>query len=80
VTAGCIARQRGEADAAQRAWRRAAEVVQPRLANSSNWRLLDPAARAFAFLGRGDDSRALIERLQKFGYQPLEPWPDTGAH
>jgi hypothetical protein len=45
------------------------------MAGSSNWRLLDPAARALACLGRAEESRALIARLDSFGYRPLEPWP-----
>jgi tetratricopeptide (TPR) repeat protein len=77
VEAGVIARKNGDDAAALRHWQRALEVAQSRGAGSLHWRLLDPAARALAFLGREDESRALVERLQRLGYQPLEPWPDA---
>jgi hypothetical protein len=53
--------------------------VEERLAESNHWRILDPAARAFALLGAADRQRAIVDRLNKIGYQPLEPWPKTGA-
>ena len=79
VVAGRIARTRGEHDAATRHWQRALDVALPRVTESNNWRLLDPAARALAALGRGAESRAIVGRLQQFGYQPLDPWPGSDA-
>jgi len=79
VVAGQIAGSRGDQAAALRHWQRAVEVARPRLAGSSNWRLLDPAARVFALLGRMEESRVLTGRLQHAGYQPVDPWPATGG-
>jgi tetratricopeptide (TPR) repeat protein len=76
VVAGQIAWSRGDNATALRHWQRAVEVARPRIAGSSNWRLLDPAARAFALLGRVEESRALTERLQQAGYQPIDRWPE----
>ena len=75
VVAGLIAQHGGEGDAARRLWLDAAGVILPRTQHSNHWRILDPAARVLELLGRRDESRALIARLQGFGYQPLEPWP-----
>ncbi|MBI4621611.1 MAG: toll/interleukin-1 receptor domain-containing protein [Verrucomicrobia bacterium] len=76
VVAGRIAATgSGGDEAARRNWQRALDDVGMRAKESGDWRLLDPAARAFAYLGRSEESRALIERLQRFGYQPFEPWP-----
>ncbi|MBI5771550.1 MAG: TIR domain-containing protein [Verrucomicrobia bacterium] len=76
VVAGRMARDRGDIAAAGRHWLRVVDGVQPRLNEIANWRLLDPAARALAFLGRTDEARTLIERLERAGYRPLDPWPD----
>jgi tetratricopeptide (TPR) repeat protein len=75
VTAGLIARKAGDDAAALRYWQRAIDVVRARGRDFPDWRLLDPTARALAFLGRGDESRTIIERLHRLGYRPLEPWP-----
>lgn len=74
VVAGTIAAQRDH-EAARRHWLRAIEVAGSRAKDSADWRLLDPVARALACLGRADESRALVDRLQRFGYRPLQPWP-----
>jgi len=79
VTAGRIAGAAGHADEAARCWSRAIDVVGARISSSNNWRLLDPAARALACLGRAAESHALVERLRRLGCRPLEPWPDVGA-
>ena len=44
--------------------------------DSHHWRLLDPLARALALLGRTDESRPIVDLLDRFGYQPLDPWPE----
>ncbi len=79
VVAGRIARQRGENDVAARHWQRALDVVLPRVTDSNNWRLLDPAARALSLIGRSDEGRAVVARLHQFSYQPLDPWPDPAT-
>jgi eukaryotic-like serine/threonine-protein kinase len=75
VVAGSITRRSGDADTARRHFEAAIEVVQGRAANSNHWRLLDPLARALMLVGRTEESRVIIERLQRLGFQPLEPWP-----
>jgi hypothetical protein len=75
VIAGSIARRNGDEAGALRHWQTGWEVVQPRLAGSRNWRLLDPGARVLAALGRWQESRALSEQLTRLRYEPLTPWP-----
>lgn len=75
VVAGILARRAEQVEAARQHWQTGLDAIGPRLRESNHWWVLDPAARALALLGRSDESRALIERLQRFGYQPLEPWP-----
>jgi hypothetical protein len=75
VTAANLARQKGDAPNTRRHAARALALVERQLPQATHWRLLDPAARALALLGRADESTAVRARLAKFGYQPLEPWP-----
>ena len=75
VVAGEIAAQSGDLGSAQKRWRRAEELLRPRLPDSRDWRLLDPAARAAAHLGRIDEARSIVAQLERFGYVPLDPWP-----
>lgn len=75
LIAAKIAASQRDAPTARGHCQRALEIVTPRMKDSRDWRLLDPAARALALLGRPEESRALIERLERSGYQPLEPWP-----
>ena len=75
VVSGEIAAKSGDAAEARRDWLRAAELLAPRMHDSRYWRLLDPAARAAALMGRSGEARATIEKLDLLGYVPLEPWP-----
>jgi serine/threonine-protein kinase len=75
LVAGEIAVRAGERAAAQEDWQRANELLVPRLANSRDWRLLDPAARVAAALGHPEKAHALIAQLNQMGYVPLDPWP-----
>jgi tetratricopeptide (TPR) repeat protein len=77
LAAGEIALRAGDRTAAQKDWQRAQELLAPRLANSRDWRLLDPAARVAAVLGHPEKARALIARLSQMGYVPLDPWPNV---
>jgi eukaryotic-like serine/threonine-protein kinase len=76
VLAGVIAQRAGDADGARRHWQTALDAVGTRGRDTRHWRLLDPAARALALLGRIDECRANVELLDRFGYQPLDPWPE----
>jgi eukaryotic-like serine/threonine-protein kinase len=76
VVAGEISARSGSGAAAQRDWQRAGEILAPRVQGSSDWQLLDPAARAAAWMGRLEEARATISRLTQLGYLPLDPWPD----
>lgn len=77
LLAGEIAAGLGDPSGASRRWQTALDAALPRLESSNNWRMLDPAARTLARLGRLDESRAIIGRLVRLGYQPLTPWPEV---
>ena len=77
LAAGEIALRAGDRSTAQKDWQRANELLAPRLANSRDWRLLDPAARVAAVLGHPEKARALIAQLSQMGYVPLDPWPSV---
>jgi hypothetical protein len=79
VTAGQIAAHARDHAAAQRHGKRALDLVEGRLAQSSHWRILDPAARALALLGDAERQRVIVDRLNRIGYQPLEPWLQIGS-
>src|SRR5271165_146485 len=76
VISGEIAARAGDASGARRDWQRADELLAPRVGGSRDWHMLDPAARAAAYLGRPKEARAAIERLNLLGYVPLDSWPD----
>lgn len=78
VVAGHLAARDGVA-AARLRWQHAVDVAEARARNSTDWRLLDPTARALAALGRLEESRTMIARLTRSGYRPLEPWPNDAA-
>ena len=75
LAAGEVALRAGDRSTAQKDWQRANELLEPRLANSRDWRLLDPAARVAAVLGHPEKARAFITQLSQMGYVPLDPWP-----
>jgi hypothetical protein len=80
VVAGEIAAKAGDDQAARQLWKRAANLLGPRLPGSRDWRLLDPAARAFAWLGDAKEAQAVIAQLELLGYVPLDPWPGVAQH
>jgi hypothetical protein len=75
VACGEVAARTGDAVGARRNWTQAADQLAPRIAASRDWRLLDPAARAAAWLGRAAQAQAAIETLNRIGYVPIDPWP-----
>jgi tetratricopeptide (TPR) repeat protein len=79
VVAGLIAARAGDRPGSTRSAQTAVAAARPHLVNCSNWRLLDPVARAYALLGRAAESDEIVGRLSQLGYRPLEPWP-SNAH
>jgi eukaryotic-like serine/threonine-protein kinase len=79
IIAGRDLARAGNHSGASAHWQRARDLLTPQIVDSNDWLLLDPAARALAYLGRTSESRALIARLQRLGYVPLEPWPAEAA-
>jgi tetratricopeptide (TPR) repeat protein len=77
VVAGRVAARDGQAGAAQAHWTRAWAILQPRLADTLDWRLIDPALRAAIHLGRVTEIAEFRNRLDRIGYRPLEPWPEV---
>ncbi len=75
IVAARAAANRGQGEAARNLLTRAADLLGPKVADSKDWRLIDPATRIFTMLGRADESRALSLQLRRIGYTPLEPWP-----
>ena len=73
LLAARLAGERNEPDVALRHARRAVDVLAPRLAQTNDWRLLDPAAQALTLVGRAAEARPLVERLRRFGYRSLDP-------
>lgn len=77
IVSGKIARAEGRLAVAREEWGKALAAVFPLVANSKDWRILDAAARALVLLGRADESKAIIARLEEAGYRPLEPWENS---
>ncbi|HVT74407.1 MAG TPA: protein kinase [Lacunisphaera sp.] len=75
VVAGETAAAAGDLATAQRHWQRALTLFAERAPGTRDWRLLEPAARAAARLGRASQANGIIAQLKSFGYIPLEPWP-----
>jgi hypothetical protein len=75
VTAGQILARQGDTTGARRHWQRAIDLGASRANSSQYWALLDPIARALALMGRTEDGRAIVDRLVRIGYAPLERWP-----
>ena len=74
VVAGQVAEAIGQHEAAKMRWQRAVDLIAAQLTKSGDWRLLDPAVRALALLGRTAESGELVARLERIGYVPLEPF------
>ena len=77
ILAGRSAQASAQPDIAQAHWQRVLTLLAPKLAESNNWRVLDPAAQALVLLDRAAEARPLIERLRRFGYQPTDPLART---
>jgi serine/threonine-protein kinase len=77
IAAGRIAIAHGESEKALQLWRRAGELLAPRLREAADWRILDPAARVATLLGQRAEAADIVAQLTRIGYVPLEPWPDS---
>jgi tetratricopeptide (TPR) repeat protein len=77
VVLGQILEQAGDHGKAHAAWQRALALLAPRQSSSQDWAILDPYARSLALLGRDEEARSVIRRLENFGYIPLQPWPSS---
>jgi serine/threonine-protein kinase len=73
LLAGRIEQSRGHSDAAREHWQRVLAVLEPRAAGSNEWRFLDPVAQAGVLAGELEKAQLFIERLQRFGYRPIDP-------
>jgi eukaryotic-like serine/threonine-protein kinase len=62
---------------AQADWKSAADLLAPKISESRDWRLLDPAARAAIRRGKAEDARMIINLLNQLGYVPLDSWPTS---
>jgi serine/threonine protein kinase len=77
VLAGEIAALSNDLALARRHWQQVSDLLAPRLPNTRDWRLLDPAARAAAWMGRSEEAHAVVAQLNLLGYVPLDPWPEA---
>lgn len=76
ILAGRIAAARHRPDEARERWQQAWSLIASRLANTNDWRLIDPAAQALTLLERPEEARPFVERMQRFGYRTLDPLAD----
>jgi hypothetical protein len=79
IIAGRIAAALGDSAAALAHWQRADALLGPMDEKTTDWRILDPAARLAVLLGQEGRARTYMSQLEKFGYAPLEPWPEPPA-
>jgi hypothetical protein len=77
VVLGEVVQRSGDPATARRHWEHAAELLAPKIIGTRDWRLLDPAARAALHLNRSAMATAIIGQLDRLGYVPFEPWPET---
>jgi hypothetical protein len=64
-----VLQERGDIKAARASAIRARRAIEDIARDSSDWRYLDPWARALLGAGALDEARPLVERLRAFGYR-----------
>jgi tetratricopeptide (TPR) repeat protein len=64
-----VLRQQGNVEAARTAAARARHAIEELARDSSDWRYLDPWARALLGAGALDEAGAVVARLRAFGYR-----------
>ncbi len=67
VLRGRLAAAAGDQAAARAAWQEALDLLAA--SRESHWRVLAPRAAALAALGRSEEARAEVARLQRMGYR-----------
>lgn len=72
VVRGRLEAARGDREEARAAWNRALEILAPCRRPITHWKVLAPQAQALLELGRVDEARPAVERLEKMGYRSLE--------
>lgn len=77
IVSAQIASQKNDIGASERDLKKALALLMPRIANTRDCRLLEPAARATYLLGRLEESWAIVTKLTSMGYVPLTPWPTS---
>jgi hypothetical protein len=73
VLASRLEQARNQPAAARAHSERVLALLGPRAEASNDWRALDPAAQAYVLTGQAERARPLLERLQRFGYRPIDP-------
>jgi serine/threonine protein kinase len=74
LAAGRIAAAAGDATAAAAHFEAAIAAVRPRLAGTTDWRVLDPVAQALALLGRPTEAAPHLAQLRRLGYRSIDPF------
>jgi serine/threonine protein kinase len=72
VTLGHAEQRLGNSQAAHAAWEKALALLAPCAQPWTHWRILQPAIAALDALGRDEEARPLVERLQRSGAQLRE--------
>ncbi len=76
---GEVAQRAGRSADAHAAWEQVRQVLLEDVTTQVPFARLDPLVRALHYLGKRDQARPYLQRLDAAGYVPLQPWP-TGAH
>jgi serine/threonine protein kinase len=69
VTLGRTEAALGAPAAARQAWERALAILEPCPRPLTHWKVLSPWVQALVSLGRAEEARPAVERLQKMGYR-----------
>jgi hypothetical protein len=65
----------GDAAAATEAWTEARRLLEADAGSELPFARLDPLVRVLQYLGLGDAARPHLERLERAGYVPMQPFP-----
>jgi len=79
LTVGAVERTRSP-NSTPPTWAQAYTLLATRAPGSHYWRLLDPWVRACQLTGDDEGARVALDRLDLFGYVPLQPWPASAGH